>query len=198
MSYRREGWPNNAVHRRTACEGFEVENQSAVLGDGPRYPTGMMTTRHLDDGTSIHDFTGRFLVRCPKCESCATVTRIESDTPTHPWSARFCCAACGSTKDGTLGGWSDRDPVDWVFGHALWLQTPCCGHTLWAYNFKHLAFLESYISAEHRVGLPDAKARELGIRNTTLASSLPEWMIRRKHRDDVLRSIRRLRSQHCG
>ena len=26
-----------------------------------------MSTRHVDDGTSIHDFADRFLVRCPKC-----------------------------------------------------------------------------------------------------------------------------------
>lgn len=30
---------NYAVHRRTACTVLEVENQSSVLGDGPRYPT---------------------------------------------------------------------------------------------------------------------------------------------------------------
>lgn len=154
-----------------------------------------MITSHIDDGASIHDFTNLFLVQCPKCRSCAEVTRIDSAHQIHPWKARFCCPHCAATKTGALGGWSDRDPVDWVFGYKLWLQTPCCGKTLWAYNYSHLTFLESYVSAVHRVGLTDLRANELGIRNSTLASSLPAWMISAKNRDVVLAGIRKLRTR---
>ena len=153
-----------------------------------------MNTRHHDDGTSIHDFAGQFMVRCPKCDSCADVIRFETDVEVHPWRARFCCPQCGSTRDGTLGGWSDREPVDWVFGYNLWLQTPCCGQTLWAYNYAHLTFLASYVGADHRIGLTEAEAIEKGIRNSTLASSLPAWMIAAKNRANVLKAINKLRA----
>ena len=154
-----------------------------------------MKTRHHDDGTSIHDFTNRFIVRCPKCDACAEVTRIANARGEHPWQARFSCPNCGSVRTGILGGWSDREPVDWVFGFPLWLQTSCCGKTLWAYNFAHLAFIESYVSADHRIGITDADAERLGIRNSTLASTLPAWMISAKNRKHVLHSIQKLRAK---
>lgn len=153
-----------------------------------------MNNWHQDCRTSIHDFTDRFMVRCPRCDSCADVIRFEADAEVHPWRARFCCPACGSTKDGTLGGWSDREPVDWIFAYKLWLQTPCCGQTLWAYNYSHLAFLALYVCAAHRIGLPEAEAIERGIRNSTLASSLPAWMITGKNRANVLKAINKLRA----
>ena len=157
-----------------------------------------MNTRHTDDGTTIHDFTNRFLVRCPECQSRATVVRDKRDLDVHPWRARFCCTECVTTKDGKLGGWSDREPVDWVFGYDLWLQMPCCGHTLWAYNQSHLRFLESYVSADHRIGLSPENAQLMGVRNSTLASSLPSWMISRKNRESVLRPIRKLMAENAG
>ena len=162
-----------------------------------RYLAKNVNTRHQDDGTSIHDFTGQFMVRCPRCNSCADVIRIDADAGVHPWRARFCCPECGSTRDGTLGGWSDREPVDWIFGYDLWLQTPCCGQTLWAYNYSHLAFIASYVGADHRIGLSKTEAIEKGIRNSTLASSLPEWIIKAKNRTNVLKAINRLRASEA-
>jgi hypothetical protein len=156
-----------------------------------------MKTRHKDDGTTIHDFTDRFLVACPKCSSCAQVIRSDPDPGVHPWSAKFSCIKCGRTELGKLGGWSDRDPVDWVFGYALWLQTSCCRQILWAYNFKHLSLLESYVSAVHRAGMTDAQAIEKGVRNSTLASSLPSWMISSKNRGSVLKAIQTIRAEHA-
>jgi hypothetical protein len=94
-----------------------------------------------------------------------------------------------------LSGWSDNEPQDWYFQLPLWLQTPCCGHVLWAFNLEHLSFLESYIEADHRTGLSDEEAKRLGIRNATLASRLPEWIIVAKHRTEVLKCIRKLRTE---
>ena len=156
-----------------------------------------MKTRHKDDGTTIHDFTDRFLVRCPRCKACANVIRSDWNPKIHPWNAKFSCGNCGRTEQRTIGGWSDREPVDWVFGYDLWLQTACCGKTLWAYNYKHLSFLESYVSAEHRVGLTDEEATEKGALNSTLASSLPSWMISSKNRGDVLKSIQKIRAANA-
>jgi hypothetical protein len=71
---------------------------------------------------------------------------------------------------------------DWYFGLPLWLQTPCCGKTLWAYNEAHLDYVEHFVRATHREEMPDA-----------LAHRLPSWMKSAKHRDELLRGIGRLR-----
>src|SRR5687768_9071979 len=38
------------------------------------------------------------------------------------------------------------EPVDPVFGLQLWLQAPCCGHVLWAYNREHLEVIRGYVT----------------------------------------------------
>ena len=157
------------------------------------YLAGTMTDRHIDDGTSIHDFTDLFLVQCPKCSECAEVRRVSSERTPRPWQAKFCCAECATVQTGQLFGWSENLPVDWIFRYPLWLQADCCGQTLWAYNLEHLNFLESYIGAKHRVGLSPSDAQEIGYRNSTLASRLPTWMIAAKNRDAVLKTIRKLK-----
>ncbi|MEW9532434.1 hypothetical protein AB0B72_28180, partial [Microbispora sp. NPDC049125] len=43
-----------------------------------------------------------------------------------------------------------RSAQDPFFGLHLWLQTPCCGNVLWAYNIRHLDLLEGYIGADLR------------------------------------------------
>lgn len=158
-----------------------------------------MPSRHIDDGTSIYSFTNLFLVRCPKCESCARVIRIGDEIPSS--YGKLTCTSCGyfketrllRSKDARISQPIERVPCDWYFELPLWLQSPCCGHILWAFNLDHLSFLESYIDARHRVGLRGDEAERMGIRNATLASRLPEWMIVAKHREDVLQGIRKLR-----
>jgi hypothetical protein len=63
------------------------------------------------------------------------------------------------------------------------LQIPCCSEILWAYNAKHLDFLEGFVTAELREAYP----------NQTLASRLPEWMKLAKNREEILKCIRKLR-----
>jgi len=75
----------------------------------------------------------------------------------------------------------------------LWLQTRCCGQTLWAYNAPHLDFLESYVRADFREGMPLGQ-----IMNLSLASRLPQWMILGRHREEVLRGVMRLRERLDG
>ena len=154
-----------------------------------------MTDLHRDDGTTIHSFTDRFLVRCPDCSRRAEVRRVSPEQTPNPWQARFCCTNCATVKNKQLSGWSDNVPFDWIFKYPLWLQTECCGETLWAYNLKHLDFLESYVSAKHRVGLTPTDAQKLGYQNSTLASRLPSWMITAKNRQAVLKAIRKLKAE---
>lgn len=76
-------------------------------------------------------------------------------------------------------------PVDPFFGLPLWLQTPCCGQTLWALNVEHLDVLEGYVAARLREKKPNTAY--------TMLEILPRWMKTARHRDEVLRAITRLR-----
>jgi hypothetical protein len=149
-----------------------------------------MGAHHQDDGTTIGSFADLFLVRCPRCDLCAEVVRVADSS--RGAAARLTCTHCGATRESNLSG-RLNEPRDWYFELPLWLQTPCRGHVLWAFNLPHLSFLKSYIEADHRTGLSDDEAKRLGIRNATLASRLPEWMIVAKHRTEVLRCIEKLR-----
>lgn len=136
-----------------------------------------MTHRFVDAGQRLDSFSHHFLVHCPRCDRCAQVARLDEG---HALPVRLVCTACGYTKsyEHNYGIVGDM-PVDWFFRLPLWLQTPCCGHTLWAYNYEHLDYVERYVRAELRTEEP--------YQNGSLASRLPAWLKSAKHRDDVLR-----------
>lgn len=171
-----------------------------------------MKSRFRDTGKTIYEFGYEFLVHCPRCDSCAQVVPKKRED-THDFAPRrLICLKCGYTQDWHITGKSQsiefnyyrppRDPhsiwiggsFDWYFRLPLWLQTPCCGKILWAYNKEHLDFLESYVKAGLRESFP-LKVYETGLvmwRNKSLASRLPTWMKRAKNCDEVLRGIERL------
>ncbi len=97
------------------------------------------------------------------------------------------CPAC-HTRVGLPVRWKKEpfkgDAIDPVFGLPLWLQTPCCGHTLWAYNRKHLNELQLYVTAALRERIPNGR--------WTMFTRLPQWIKSGKNREAVLRSLRRL------
>ena len=136
-------------------------------------------------GQSILDLAGEFLVHCPRCSHCASVT-VQSGQRFGP--VRLLCVACGHLKDKDARQLVIREAVDWYFGLPLWLQTPCHGRVLWAYNLRHLTFLEAYV----RAGLRQDARGEGSLRNGTLASRLPAWIKSAKNRDDVLCGLSRL------
>ena len=146
---------------------------------------------------TLFDFVDEFLVVCPRCAACAVVRPASGDRP-----PRLTCADCGLTREwcsaerGVLTSpdasrWPDRQyalgaAADAYFHEPLWLATPCRGHTLWAYNARHLAFLRAYVEATDR----RAKARvDTDPRNSTLASRLPRWIKLAKNRATVLAAI---------
>ena len=158
-----------------------------------------MTQRAPVTRATVEDFGDEFLVACPRCAARALVRDTgEGDAR----RIRLTCAACGHAR-----GWSGNvgsvaygpdasrypagavgigAPVDWYFHLPLWLQAPCRGHTLWAYNARHLRFLRDLVSADLRERERDPR---LGWRNGSLASRLPAWMLDGAHRDDVVRVI---------
>ena len=148
--------------------------------------------RFTDPRLTLDAFRDEVLVRCPRCNACATV-RLADPTRTDLFAPRrFSCLACGATKDwaGKEIGSSGESPVDDFFHYPLWLQIPCCGHTLWAYNLRHLDFLEAFVAAKLRERQPDEQA---GWSNRSLFSRLPRWMRSRKNREVILKSIEKLR-----
>src|SRR5215212_7033778 len=76
--------------------------------------------------------------------------------------------------------------LDWYFGLPLWLQTPCAGQVLWAWNEWHLDWMERYVAADLRERTPNI--------NMSLASRLPRWIKSAKNRDEVLKEA----SADCG
>ena len=76
-----------------------------------------------------------------------------------------------------------------AFGAPLWLSAECCGaHQLWAVNTQHLDYLADYISETQR-----NRAFPSPPGNRQLGYKLPAWMKAAKHRDEVLRTLTRLR-----
>jgi len=153
-----------------------------------------------DQQITVHHFAHDVLVRCPSCGQCARVfspTTDEPPTAQRPW--RLTCLHCGFNTqqssrccrvidNGTIN--PVRDPV---FRTPVWLQAPCCGgKLLWAYNLDHLAFLESFVAATIRKR-SDAVRTGNGYRRMSMIAKLPAWLKAAKHREEILRTIQRLR-----
>jgi hypothetical protein len=76
------------------------------------------------------------------------------------------------------------------FDAPLWLETECCGgNRLWAMNESHLDFLAAYISETQREREFPSPPGDRG-----LGYKLPKWMKLARNRDEILRSIDRLRA----
>ncbi len=150
--------------------------------------------RFLDDGIKIYEFSDEFLVVCPKCESLAKVIpgEINSKKINAKLFAprRLVCTKCVYRKDWNGKQILTGSNVDWFFRLPLWLEISCCGSILWAYNEKHLEFLEKYVSAKLR-------ERTKKGRNSFL-SKLPHWIKRAKNRDEILKAIGKLKEKLNG
>jgi hypothetical protein len=149
---------------------------------------------------TVWSFLGEFLVACPSCAK-----RAVARAPVEARPPRLTCARCGLSRDwvptatGVLfsrpaarwpqGQFALGDAADPYFHLPLWLQVPCAGNVLWAFNARHLAFLRDYVSATDRRTLrEDPRAP----RNRLLTSRLPRWMKLARNRVAVLRGIGRL------
>ncbi|GGN14314.1 hypothetical protein FHR83_003849 [Actinoplanes campanulatus] len=123
---------------------------------------------------------------CGTCGSPVRVWRREEAAPGYR-TVTVDCATCGATAESGY----DLHPVtvpdavvDNCFGLPLRLQAPCAGHTLWAFNAAHLAYLEDYLRAGLRER-HDAPAK-------SVISHLPRWLKQAGVRAEALRAVRRL------
>ncbi len=166
-----------------------------------------MEPRFRDYTTALDAFAGTVWVRCPQCQQQARSHRLSAtESPNALTEWRLTCTHCGYSK--TTNRSSKRPPLPWwnqqgwwgqvrrydgavdpVFGLPLWLQMPCCGHVLWAYNLEHLDFLAHYVSATLR-----ERQGNKG-NHHSIAVCLPRWIKSANHRDPILKAIAEMRSQ---
>ena len=105
-------------------------------------------------------------------------------------SAKMGAAKAPASAEYSGGGIAVGGNFDWYFRFPLWLEISCCGETLWAYNEKHLEFIEKYVAAKLRERVPNI--------NKSLASRLPDWIKRAKNRDEILKAIGKLKEKLNG
>ncbi|HEY1011114.1 MAG TPA: hypothetical protein VGE07_00320 [Herpetosiphonaceae bacterium] len=148
--------------------------------------------RFRDPQAALEDFADEILVACPRCAGCARVLPRDPADPSVFAPRRLICPACGLARERPGGPVSFGAPRDCYFGLPLWLQAPCAGETLWAYNERHLALMEAAIGAMLR---ERRRAPVLGWRNRSAANRLPGWMKAASNRARVLKTIARLRAR---
>jgi hypothetical protein len=163
----------------------------------------MTNKRAVLSDESIYDFADEFLVSCPRCAEQAVVRDRGSGVDPR---IRLSCAGCGHSDELRRGPsaivFSSLDvgeegtalvgaPVDWHFRQPLWLQTACCGETLWAYNVRHLEAIREFVAADLR----ERRRTEWGWRNQSLRSRLPKWVQLAKNREAVLRCLDRMHAR---
>ena len=133
------------------------------------------------------------LVLCPRCRQMAQVLPAPSDTSSSLF--QLSCDHCGLTKRAAGAqhtfDWSADNPGDSIFRLPLWMQTQCCGHSLWLYNRRHLEVLEAYINAELR----QRRRSYSGWANASMVSRLPRWITAAKNREELVKALARLRSR---
>lgn len=151
----------------------------------------MAADRFHDDGEAhIYGMYMRgVLIVCPRCQNCARVQ------PSNGKDARVVCSSCGLVREisGKISwnqGYEFRTGRERFSESKIWLQTRCCGHTLWALNPEHLAWLESYVSA-------DLRTRDVsdGCVNSSLQSRIPKWISSKKNREQVLAAVLKLKAK---
>ena len=166
-----------------------------------------MTEQFFDKSESIYEFSDEFLIVCPKCVLMAKVLPVDNSEILG--ARKLICSNCGYSKPTNIskssGGIASIEfsrerntqsyiviggAFDWYFRELLWLQIECCGETLWAYNEKHLSFIENYVAAKIRARTPNT--------NKSVASRLPQWIKSAKNRDEILKAIGKLREKLNG
>ncbi|GHU22691.1 hypothetical protein FACS1894172_04830 [Spirochaetia bacterium] len=137
-----------------------------------------MVDRFKDPGMHLYDFADHYLVECPDCNRCATITTNKEETFNLFKKKTFLCRYCGKFEEN-------------AGNHDLWLSGTCNGNTLWAYNLEHLEFIEKYVKAKLRESNKDD---ERGYYNQGLFSRLPKWIKDKSNREDILKTIKKLRN----
>ncbi|MBW8359245.1 MAG: hypothetical protein K0M63_05495 [Weeksellaceae bacterium] len=144
-----------------------------------------MNNRFQDENLRLSDFEREVWVVCPACAKKAVAT-LDSERKT----ARLFCDSCGCHKETTTDvlpyGTIHLAAHSW-FGQPLWLQAPFRNGVFYAYNFRHLEYLERYIGATLR--------EHKGRTHFTLLEKLPRFYHDAKNREGLLKLITRLKNR---
>lgn len=146
-------------------------------------------SRFQDTGVHLAEYLDELLVECPRCKRQAVVRQFGGGKPGMFAPRRVGCGGCGYLKetDGRRVGGAHGQ--DWYFGLPLWLRAPCCGELFWAFNTRHLAYLEAYIRAEIR---EKPRPNPGNWNHHGMITRLPRWMKLAQNREPLLRTIARL------
>jgi hypothetical protein len=148
----------------------------------------------------LEGFADEVLVVCPKCGHQGVIrpTPGAMTASVHVWFRphRLVCPTCSHVEDWQYSprGHKERKgvvpggPVDPWFRLHLWLSVDLSDGTLWAYNHRHLSYLESFVRAKLRL-----RAQSVGDYNQTMIEKLPAWTKSAKNRDEIVQAIARLR-----
>ena len=99
--------------------------------------------RFQDENLLLSNFFQEVWVVCPSCAKKA-MAKANFETKT----ARFFCLHCGCNKETTTS--IDKNATletaaNHYFQAELWLKAPFKNEIFWAYNDKHLQYLERYM-----------------------------------------------------
>ncbi len=126
--------------------------------------------RFNDEGKYGFDFGGYRIVPCPNCKKPIDYTGSVS------------CIHCGYAKTPPTS-----DTLAYILNLDNYLTIPCCGESLTAANIEYLDFLEGYVSATLRERVPNL--------NKSVVSRLPQWIKDKHNRDEIVKCIKKLRTQ---
>jgi DNA-directed RNA polymerase subunit RPC12/RpoP len=200
------GFARKVISVCPKCDGpvlVDAESKWAL----PYQPTNVRLTcgncsfqRRANESDWLGPLVGIAKARCQYCghkwlkkevhrNAVANSSGNKAKKSTLPHTVELCCPSC-EHKSRLEIEWHEMRfgaAIDPIVGLPLWLQTPCCGETFWAYNAPHLKKLRAYISASLR-------ERTIGTHASTF-QRLPGWMIAAKNRDKVLKCIDSLESR---
>lgn len=155
--------------------------------------------RFVDPGETIYSLMiSIVLVECPRCQNCATHKPIDSIPGKLDLFAprRLVCPHCGYVRDWCETvleqNWRESPARDDYFNEILWIRGTFGANEIWAYNWRHLHLIESFIAAKHRQHVRDP---ERGWANKSFVNRLPRWITSAKNRTDVLKTIERIKRE---
>lgn len=153
----------------------------------PKKVKETLPPRFFDNGDCLCAYSDPIVINCPQCGRPGLMI-IKSSRERELHGSRstrsFACRSCGHTFE-----WAPHTIIhsvsDWNKQLPLFFQIHCCNKTLWAFNERHLAYIENYVIAGLRERIPST--------NNSLASRLPQWIKIAKNRNAILKTTRRLR-----
>jgi hypothetical protein len=142
-----------------------------------------LNDRFRDENKVLSDYFKKVWVICPTCQKKAIAT-VDFEAK----KARLFCLQCGLNKETTTAltkNGSVETAANFYFQVELWLTAPFKNEVFWAYNDKHLDYLERYISATLR--------EHTDRTHFTLLEKLPKFYHEAKNRKGLIKIIEKLR-----